>query len=85
LIIEVAMHVFTFRSRPRPGLAGFTTWRTGANLPEELGPWALVSQGTMHIGDTVTGVYGGADTVLAGIDGNGFFVAKVDVPARRRA
>ena len=79
------MHVFTFRSRTYPGITGFTTWRTGANLPEEFRPWAFVSQGAMHTGDPVTNVYRGADTVLAGIHGDGFYVAKVDVLARRRA
>jgi hypothetical protein len=62
------MHVFTFRSCTYLGTTGFTTRRTGANLPEELGPWVSVSQGGMHDGDPVTGVYRGAQTVLAGID-----------------
>jgi hypothetical protein len=82
LLIEVAMHVFTFRSRTFPGVTAFTTWRTGSNLPEELRPWALVGQSAMHFGDPVTGVYRGADTVLEEIDRNGFYVARVDAQAR---
>jgi hypothetical protein len=81
--IEFAMHVFTFRSRARPDLSGFTTRRTGSNLPEEVGPWAFVSQGAMHAGDPVTGIYGGADAVLAGIDRDGFYVGRADVHAGR--
>jgi hypothetical protein len=77
------MHVFTFQSRARPNLVGFTTRRTGSNLPEELGPWAFVSQGAMHPGDPATDVYGGADTVLAGIDRDGFYVGRADVHAGR--
>jgi len=79
------MHVFIFQSRVRPDLTGFTTWRTGSNLPEELGPWAFMGQGAMHAGDPVTGVYGGANTVLAGIERDGFYVARADVHARRTA
>jgi hypothetical protein len=79
------MHVFTFRSRTYPGITGFTTWRGGANLPEEFQPWVYVGQGAMHPGDPVTGVYRGADTVLAGIDRDGFYVARPDVHARRSA
>ena len=79
------MHVFIFRSRTHPGVTGFTTWRTGSNLPEEFRPWGFVSQGAMHAGDPVTGVYRGADAVLAGIDGDGFYVAGVDIHGRRSA
>jgi hypothetical protein len=82
--IEFPMHVFTFQSQARPDVAGFTTWRTGSNLPEELGPWAFVSQGAMHSGEPVTGIYGGAETVLAGIERDGFYVAKAEVRAGRR-
>jgi hypothetical protein len=85
LNIEFPMHVFIFQSRARPEMAGFTTRRTGANLPEELGPWAIVRQGSMHAGDPVTGVYGGAKTVLAGIERDGFYVGKADLHARRIA
>jgi hypothetical protein len=77
------MHVFTFRSHDRPEMTGFTTRRTGANLPEDLGPWVLVSQGAMHAGDPVTGVYRGADTILAGINRDSFYVARVDVRIRQ--
>jgi hypothetical protein len=79
------MHVFTFRSRTYPGITGFTTRRTGANLPAELGPWALVGQGAMHIGDPVPGVYRGADTVLAGIGGDGFYIARIGIQVRHSA
>jgi hypothetical protein len=79
------MHVFTFRSRTYPGMTGFTTWRTGANLPEEFRPWVFVSQGAMHAGDPVTGVYRGADTVLAGIERDGFYIARVADHARHIA
>ena len=79
------MHVFTFRSQARPDVAGFTTWRTGSNLPEELRPWVFVSQGAMHSGEPVTGIYGGADTVLAGIERDGFYVGKAEVRAGRRS
>ncbi|MGA3005957.1 MAG: hypothetical protein ABSE20_30010 [Acetobacteraceae bacterium] len=79
------MHVFTFRSRARPDVAGFTTWRTGSNLPEEFGPWVFVSQGAMHAGDPVTGIYGGANTVLAGIERDGFYAGRVDVRDHRRS
>jgi hypothetical protein len=85
LNIEFAMHVFIFQSRARPDLAGFTTRRSGSNLPEELGKWVFVGQGAMHAGDPVTGVYGGANTVLAGIERDGFYVARADVHARRTA
>jgi hypothetical protein len=77
------MHVFTFRSPTSPGMIGFTTMRTGANLPEELGPWLLVGQGSMHTGDSVTGVYRGADTVLAGIKRDGFYIARAEVRIRQ--
>jgi hypothetical protein len=70
------MHVFTFRSETHPGMTGFTTRRTGDNLPQEFGPWLPVSQGAMHAGDPVTGVYRGADAVLAGIDRDGFYIAR---------
>jgi hypothetical protein len=73
------MHVFTFRSEIHPGITGFTTRRTGANLPEEFGPWVSVAQGAMHAGEPVTGVYRGADTVLAGIERDGFYIARVGV------
>jgi hypothetical protein len=79
------MHVFTFRSRNYPSIIGFTTWRTGVNLPEEFRPWVSVSQGAMHAGDPVTGIYRGADTVLAGIARDGFYVASVADHARHSA
>ena len=79
------MHVFTFRSRVRPEMTGFTTRRNGANLPEELGPWVLVSQGAMHGGDLVTGVYRVADAVLAGVDRDGFYIARAEVRVRTSA
>jgi hypothetical protein len=75
------MHV----SRTHPSITGFTTRRTGANLPAELGPWALVGQGAMHVGDPVAGVYRGADTVLAGIGSDGFHIARVDTQVRHSA
>jgi hypothetical protein len=85
LNIEFPMHVFTFQSLGRP-MVGFTTWRTGSNLPEELGPWVFAGQSAMHAGDPVTGVYGGANTVLAGIEREGFYVARADVrPGRKSA
>jgi hypothetical protein len=71
------MHVFTFKTRARPDVAGFTTRRTGSNLPEELGPWLYVGQGAIHTGDPVAGIYGGGDTVLAGIERDGFYVGRV--------
>ena len=77
------MHVFTFRSHAQPETTGFTTRRTGANLPDELGPWILVNQGAMHAGEPVTGVYRGADAILAGIKREGFYVARVKVRARQ--
>jgi hypothetical protein len=77
------MHVFTFWSTASPGITGFTTWRSGANLPEEIGPWVHVDQGPMHAGDPITGIYGGANTVLAGIAREGFYLARVDTYARR--
>jgi hypothetical protein len=83
LDIGLGMHVFTFRSRTYPGITGFTTWRSGANLPEETGPWVLVGQGAMHAGGPVTGIRGGADAVLAGIDRDGFYLGSVDFGARR--
>jgi hypothetical protein len=59
LVIEFPMHAFTFDSWARPDLAGFTTWRTGSNLPQELGPWVFVTQGAMQAGDPVAGIYRG--------------------------
>jgi hypothetical protein len=85
LNIGFSMHVFTFKSRDRPDLAGFTTWRTGSNLPEELGPWVFVRQSAMHTGDPVTGIYGGADTVLAGIERDGCYVGRVELTRSRPA
>jgi hypothetical protein len=79
------MHVFTFRSETYPGINGFTTRRSGDNLPEEFGPWVLAGQGAMHPGDAVPGVYRGADTVLAGIESDGFYVARADVRSRQSA
>jgi hypothetical protein len=76
------MHVFTFRSRTYPGITGFTTWRTGANLPEEVGPWVLIYQGAMRSGDLVTGIRGGGGTVLAGIDRDGFYLGAGDFRIR---
>ena len=83
------MHVFVFQSQRRsPTKVGFTTWRSGANLPEEFAPWRLVSQSALHAGDPVVGVSGGADAVLTGIEREGFFIAQVDLrrmhPAGRR-
>jgi len=75
------MHVFTFRSEAQPGITGFTTRRTGDNLPEEFRPWLFVAQGAMHAGEPVTGIYRGADTVLAGIGRDGFYIARVRVTA----
>jgi hypothetical protein len=79
------MHVFTFRSHVRPEVTGFTTRRTGANLPEELGPWVLVGQGAVHAGEPVSGVYRGADTILTGIERDGFYIARVGVRTRQSA
>ena len=80
--IEIPMHVFTFRSRAEPDIVGFTTRRTGSNLPEDFAPWDLVSQAAMRAGDPVTGVYGGANKVIAGIDRDGYYVGRLDVRAR---
>jgi hypothetical protein len=79
------MHVFTFRSRTYPGMNGFTTWRTGANLPEEFRPWVFASQGAMHAGDPVTGVHRGADAALAEIERYGSYVARIVGHARQSA
>ena len=75
----VVMHVFTFLSRSRSDLAGFTTQRAGANLPDETGPWVFVSQGAMREGDLIAGIYGGGDVVLEGIDRDGFYLGRVEV------
>lgn len=80
-----AMHIFTFKSQSRPELTGRTTWRTGANLPEDLGPWLLVSQSAMHAGESVPGVHGGADTVIAEIDRHGFYIGRVDFRRERKS
>ena len=77
------MHVFTFRSETQPRMTGFTTRRSGANLPDHLGPWVLVSQGALHAGDPVPGVYRGADTILAGITREGFYIAMAEVHTRQ--
>jgi hypothetical protein len=83
--IGTSMHVFTFRSRTYPGITGFTTWRSGSNLPDEIGPWMFVRQGAIHPGDPVAGIYGGGDTVLAGIERDGFYLGRVVVhPGRVR-
>ena len=82
-VIGVFMHVFTFRSETEPGMIGFTTRRTGANLPEDFDPWVIVSQGALHAGDPVTGVYRGADTVLVGIKRDGFYIARAEVRTRQ--
>ena len=79
------MHVFTFRSETYPDITGFTTRRGGTNLPEDFGPWLLAGQGALHAGDPVTGVYRGADTVLAGIARDGFYLARAAVRARTTA
>jgi hypothetical protein len=76
------MHVFTFQSRTYSDITGFTTQRTGSNLPDEFGPWVLVSQGAIHAGDPVAGVYRGAVTVLSGIKRDGFYIARADVRTR---
>jgi len=75
--IGTSMHVFTFRSRTHPDITVFTTWRSGSNLPEEIGPWTFVRQGAIHAGDPVAGIYGGGDTVLAGIERDGFYLGRV--------
>ena len=83
--IGTSMHVFTFQSRTYPEITGFTTWRSGSNLPEEVGPWMFVRQGAIHPGDPVSGIYGGGDTVLAGIERDGFYLSRVMVhPGRVR-
>jgi hypothetical protein len=70
------MHVFVFQAQRRNStIFGFTTRRTGSNLPEAFGPWVLASQGAVHSGDPIAGVPGGADTVLSGIEREGFFIA----------
>jgi hypothetical protein len=75
------MHVLTFRSRVRPEITGVTPWRTGANVPEDFRPRVLAGQRALHVGDPVTGIYRGADTVLAGINRDGFYIARTDVRA----
>jgi hypothetical protein len=72
------MHVFVFRSRIYLGITGFTTWRTGENLPKETGPWLFVSQGAMNAGNPVDGIRGGSDVVLAGIERDGFYLGSVN-------
>ena len=79
------MHVFAFRAVTYPGITGFTTQRTGANLPEDFRPWVLIGQCALHAGDPVTGVYQGADTVLDGIERDGFYIARADVRPRHIA
>jgi hypothetical protein len=64
---------------------GFTTWRTGANLPGEFAPWSMIGQGALHAGDPVLGVPGGADTVLSGIQREGFFIALPELRPLRQA
>jgi hypothetical protein len=73
------MHVFTFLSQSRCDLAGFTTQRAGANLPGETGPWVPVNQGALHEDDLIAGLYGGGDTVLEGIERDGFYLGRVEV------
>jgi hypothetical protein len=74
------MHVFVFQTQRRNSTkVGFTTWRSGANLPVEPAPWSMVSQGAMHTGDPLIGVPGGADTVLIGIERDGFFIAQPEL------
>lgn len=79
------MHVFTFRSETYPDITGFTTRRSGTNLPEDFGPWLLAGQGALHAGDPVPGVYRGADTVLAGIEQDGFYIGRAAVRTRQGA
>jgi hypothetical protein len=80
------MHIFVFQCQRRHATKlGFTTWRSGANLPGEFGPWSMVGQGAMHAGDPVVGVPGGAETVLTGIQRDGFFVAQPELRRLRQA
>ena len=79
------MHVFTFRSETYADITGFTTRRSGENLAEEFGPWVLDGQGAMHVGEPVPGVYRGADTVLAGIESDSYYIARMDVRSPRSA
>jgi hypothetical protein len=80
------MHVFVFQSqRKNSTKVGFTTRRTGANLPAEFGPWSMVSQAALHAGDPVAGVPGGAETVLTGIQRDGFFISQPELRPLRQA
>jgi hypothetical protein len=70
------MQVFVFRSRKDDFIVGFTTRRGGGNLPEEFAPWALLNKMAMMPNTDVAGVSVGSDAILAGIQQDGFVVAR---------
>jgi hypothetical protein len=69
------MQVFIFRSQIDTSVIAFTTRRGGGNLPAAYAPWELLERVAMLSGAPIAGVSGGSDSVLAGIQRNGFFLS----------
>ena len=70
------MAVFIFRSQTQTDIFGFTEDAKGSNLPSQFAPWISAGGGqAMPTGQGIAGV-GGTDAVLAGIKGDGYYLAR---------
>ena len=76
------MKLHVFRSGREPDVFGFTPDATGMNLPAEYGPW-IALKGAMEVVPTASLVgVGASGPVFAGIERDGFYVARSDVITR---
>ena len=72
------MATFLFRSAREPDVFGFTADPSGANLPEELGPWRRAGAGTAaqsYAGSSLDGL-ASSDPVIKAVERDGFYLAR---------
>jgi len=72
------MKVYAFNSTKNGELYGFTTDKTGANLPANLGPWRYHSEHNMNRGEPPR-IAVRTEEVLDGIENKGFQVVGVKI------
>lgn len=72
------MLVYAFNSTQNPKVYGFTADATGANLPDQQGPWIPFKSLKMNVGEK--GRIGvDTDAVLMGISDHGYYLTAAEV------
>ena len=77
------MILHIFKSGREPDVSGYTADASGVNLPSALGPWMRSEKGPLEIDpDTSAPGIGASGPVIAGVERDGFYVARSETIER---